>query len=319
MRRAIIAATISISGAASAGKVLVLKSDGNADAATKAKVEAEVITLARALPGTQVEIGDVTFTDAAVAVGCTGSEAQCRDDVIATMGVEEVVSITTASLPSGDTRIVVDRLAKGTPTKVGQATVPAGQSIETKLETELGPSFGVKPAEPPPSPPPPPVTTTTTPPPPSTTLAQPAFGDSGPTTTSAPPGPPMNEAPPLAEPSEAPSQRGPVIGLAVGGGLVVLSLIMWGEASSTQGDIDTAPTKTVGDFHNLQNLENQGAAYATLGNVFFVGGIVTAAVSSYFFWRNRTAHANATATQAMVTPTLFDHGAGLALTIGGLR
>lgn len=313
MRRAIIAATISISGAASAGKVLVLKSDGNANSDTKAKVEAEVITLARALPGTQVEIGDVTFTDAAVAVGCTGSEAQCRDDVISTMGVEEVVSITTASLPSGDTRVVVDRLAKGTPTKVAQTTVPAGQSIETKLEAELGPSFGVKPAEPPP------VTTTTAPPPPSATIAQPAFGDSGPATTEPPPGPPMNETPPPAPPSEAPSQRGPVIGLAVGGGLVVLSLIMWGEASSTQGDIDTAPTKTVGDFHNLQNLENQGAAYATLGNVFFVGGIVTAAVSSYFFWRNRTAHANATATQAMVTPTLFDHGAGLALTIGGLR
>jgi hypothetical protein len=315
MRRAIIAATISISGAASAGKVLVLKSDGNADSATKAKVEGEVITLARALPGTQVEIGDVTFTDAAVAVGCTGSEAQCRDDVIATMGVEEVISITTASLPSGDTRIVVDRLAKGTPTKVGQTTVPAGQSIDAKLEAELGPSFGVKPAEPPPPPPPP---VTTTPPPPSSTIVQPAFGDSGPT-SAPPPAPPMNEAPPIAEPSEAPSQRGPVIGLAVGGGLVVLSLIMWGEASSTQGDINTAPTKTVGDFHNLQNLENQGAAYATLGNVFFVGGIVTAAVSSYFFWRNRTAHSNANATQAMVAPTLFDHGAGLALTIGGLR
>src|SRR6185503_4881495 len=75
MRRAIIAATITISGTASAGKLLVLKSDGNADAATKAKVEAEVITLARTLPGTQVEIGDVTFTDAAVAVGCSGSEA----------------------------------------------------------------------------------------------------------------------------------------------------------------------------------------------------------------------------------------------------
>jgi hypothetical protein len=320
MRRAIIAATISISGAASAGKLMVLKSDGNADAATKAKVEAEVTTFARALPGTQVEIGDVTFTDAAVAVGCTGSEAQCRDDVINTMGVEEVISITVAALPSGDTRVVVDRLAKGAPTKASQTTVPASQSIEAKLDSDIGPSFGVKAPEPPPPTPTKPVTPPPAPPPsPSGVIAQP-FGDatpSSPPPSEPPPGPPMNEPPPPAQPNEAPSFRGPVIGLAAGGGLVVLSLIMWGEASSTQNDINNAPTKTLNDFHNLQNLESQGATYAALGNVFFVGGLVVAGVSSYFFWRHRTHAGNAT--QAMVAPTLFDHGAGLALTIGGLR
>lgn len=231
------------------------------------------------------------------------------------MGVDEVVSVTVTAMPSGDTRVVVDCIAKGAPTKVGQSTVPAGQPIETKLENDIGANFGVKPAEPPPPPP----TTTTPPPPPvnAATTTPPAFGEPGPTgTTEPPPGPPMNVNPANPQPAEGQTAggRGPLIGLTVGGGLVVLSLIMWGSASSTQNDINNAPTRTVADFQNLQDLENKGATYAALGNVFFIGGIVVAGVSSYYFWRNRRAHA--TTSQAMVTPTLFDHGAGLALTIG---
>jgi hypothetical protein len=316
MRHTILAGTtlLALSSVASAGKVLVLKSEGNADAATRAKVDAEILKLAHSLTGAQVEVGEVTFTDAAVAVGCSGNEAQCRDDVLGTMGVDEVVSISVAAMPSGDTHIVVDRIAKGSPTKAGQTTVPAGQPVEAKIESDIGPSFGVKPPEPPP-----PAPTPVTPPPaPTPTIAQPAFGEPGPTpSTEPPPGPPMNETPlPNPPPTDTgSSSRGPVIGLAVGGGLVVLSIMMWAEASNAQSNINNAPTKTVDDFQNLQNLESTGATYANLGNVFFVGGLVVAGVSGYFFWRNHRAHASAS--QAMVTPTLFDHGAGLALTIGG--
>ncbi len=310
MRRAILAGTtlLALSSVVSAGKVLVLKSEGTADAATRAKVDAEIVKLARSLTGAQVEVGEVTFTDAAVAVGCSGSEAQCRDDVLGTMGVDEVVSISVAAMPSGDTHIVVDRIAKGSPTKAGQTTVPAGQPIEAKIESDIGPSFGVKPPEPPPEPPVEPTPA----------IVQPAFGEPGPTpSTEPPPGPPMNETPLPNPPTDTSSgsSRGSVIGLAAGGGLVVLSLIMWGEASSTQSDINNAPTKTLADLQNLQNLESTGSTYATLGNVFFIGGIVVAGVSGYFFWKNHRAHSSAS--QAMVTPTLFDHGAGLALTIGG--
>jgi hypothetical protein len=312
MRQAILAGTtlLALSGVASAGKVLVLKSEGNADAATRAKVDAEVVKLARSLTGASVEVGEVTFTDAAVAVGCSGNEAQCRDDVLGTMGVDEVVSINVAAMPSGDTHIVVDRIAKGSPTKAGQTTVPAGQPIEAKIESDIGPSFGVKAPEPPPPAP------VTPPPAPAATIVQPAFGEPGPTpATEPPPGPPMNDTP-LPPPADTSgSSRGAVIGLAAGGGLVVLSILMWAEASNAQSNINNAPTKTLDDLQNLQNLESTGATYATLGNVFFVGGIVVAGVSGYFLWKNHRAHS--TASQAMVTPTLFDHGAGLALTIGG--
>jgi hypothetical protein len=318
MRRSILVLSILLAPAlANAGKLLVLKSEGNADAATKAKVDAEVQKLAHALPSMQVEVGEVTFTDAAVAVGCSGSEAQCRDEVLSTMGVDEVIAVTVTTMPSGDTRVTIDRIAKGAPTKAGNSTIPAGQAIETKIENDVGANFGVKPAEPPPAPPP---TTTTPPAAATTTTPPPAFGEPGapPTTTEPPSGPPMNETPPPNQPqpeAEGGGGRGPVIGMAVGGGLVVLSLVMWGEASSTQNDINNAPTRTVADFQNLQNLESKGGTYATLGNVFFIGGIVTAGISGYFFWRNHRAHSSASS--AMVTPTLFDHGAGLALTIGG--
>ncbi|HEY1547253.1 MAG TPA: hypothetical protein VGG28_05515 [Kofleriaceae bacterium] len=290
-------------------KVLVLKADGNADAATKAKVDAEVQKLARSLPGATIETGEVTFTDAAVAVGCSGGEAQCRDEVLGTMGVDEVVAITVTAMPSGDTRVLVDRIPKSTGIKNATSTVTAGQSLETKLESDIGPTFGAKPPEPPPVVTPPPPTTTS--PPPSTGVVTPAFGEPG--TTEPPPStaPIPNEtgtSPPTAEGTT--SSRGPVIGFAVGGGLVVLSLVMWGEASSTQGDINSAPTKTITDFQNLQNLESKGQTYAALGNVFFVGGIIVAGVSGYFFWRDHRNHATAS---AMIAPTLFDHGAGIAL------
>jgi hypothetical protein len=314
MRRASLTATLvaSLFGAhiasADVHKVLVLKADGNADAATKAKVDAEVQKLAHAISGASVETGEVTFTDAAVAVGCSGGEAQCRDDVLGTLGVDEVIAITVAAMPSGDTRVLVDRIPKGSPIKNGSTTVPAGQPIEAKLEADIGPNFGVKPSEPPPP----------TPPPPSTGVVTPAFGEPGGNAT--PPTEPPSTAPipnetpvgpqPTAEGTTSSSSRGPVIGFAVGGGLVVLSLIMWGEASSTQGDINSAPTKTLTDFQNLQNLESKGQTYAALGNVFFIGGIVVAGVSGYFFWRDHRKHAQAS---PMVAPTLFDHGAGIAV------
>jgi hypothetical protein len=307
---AALAATLyaSVAGA-DTHKVLVLKADGNADAATKAKVDAEVQKLARSLPGATIETGEVTFTDAAVAVGCSGGEPQCRDEVLSTMGVDEVVAITVTAMPSGDTRVLVDRIPKSTGIKNATSTVPAGQPLEAKLESDIGPTFGAKAPEPPPVVAPPPTTT----PPPSTGVVTPAFGEPGGTTTEPPPStaPIPNETPasqPTAEGTT--SSRGPVIGFAVGGGLVVLSLIMWGEASSTQGDINSAPTKTISDFQNLQNLESKGETYAALGNVFFIGGLVVAGVSGYFFWRDHRKHA---AASAMVAPTLFDHGAGIAL------
>ena len=334
--------------------VLVLRSEGNADAATRANVDQQVTKLAKTLEG-NIEVGEITFADAAAAVGCSGSEAQCRDDVLGMMGVDELVSTSVSAMPSGDVRVMVHRIPKGAATKDAQTTVPAGGSLDAKIAAEIGPMFGVKvkPATPPPAAPPvvaktptpPPVVTSSTTmgpasPPPTTGAGAPvgAFGNAPgpagspanpppggepPTTTAAPvrtaqldqnPGPmtaPANGAMPLDQPR---SSRA-VTGMAIGGGLVVLSVILWAEAGSVQNDINNAPTRTPADFKNLKDLESKGDAYSGLGNLTFIGGLVVGGISGYFFYKDRKAHSSS---QARITPTLVDHGVGLAFTYGGL-
>lgn len=311
--------------------VLVLRAEGNADATTRGNVDGQIAKLAKSLDG-NIELGEITFTDAAAAVGCSGSEAQCRDEVLGMMGVDELVSTSVTAMPSGDVRILVHRIPKGGATKDAQTTVPAGQPLDVKITTDVGPMFGVKAKPGAPLPPPvvtntstlpPPTTTTTAPPPTTTTAGAPvgAFGNApGPATPPAPvrtaqvdPNPTVTGAPTNAVPLDEGRSSRATTGLAIGGGLVVLSVILWAEASSVQGDINAAPTRTPADFKNLKDLEAKGDAYSGLGNLTFLGGLVVGGISGYFFWKDRRAHRTS---QARITPTLVDHGFGLAFTYG---
>ena len=70
--------------------VLVLRREGGGDAALHAKVDAAVLKLAKNIEG-NVEMGEITLTDAAAATGCTLTEATCKDEVLATLGVDEMM------------------------------------------------------------------------------------------------------------------------------------------------------------------------------------------------------------------------------------
>ena len=285
--------------------VLVLRSEGGGDAALHAKVDAAVLKLAKNVEG-NVEMGEITLTDAVAATGCSLSDASCKDEVLGTLGVDELVATTITPGPV-ETKVTVRRLAKGSAAQNGASTIPSNQPLDAKLAADVGPLFGVKatplPVEPTITPPPPTNPPPVTPPPPTTGTT---FGS---TTDQAQPQP----LPP-APPAEHDNRKLELAGIVGGGVLVIAGIVLWGEAASTQNDITNAPVKTVGDFHNLQNLESQGDAFALGGNIVFFGGVALAAVSGYFYWRD---HRRAERRTARVAPVVFPHGAGVTLTFGG--
>ena len=398
MRRAIAALLVCSVHLAYAGphQVLVLKAEGNADSGSRTSVDGHVMRLAKNLDG-KVEAGDITLTEAAAVVGCKLSEPSCKDEVLTTLGVDEVVGTTVTTTPGG-LNVTVRRYTKGAAPRSAQTTLQSGKPADAKMNAEIGPLFGVgaaaapaptadktrkeparkepapstadktprkEPAasdkratttaappssdkratttvaasagsdktprkEPAPATTPPPTTTaapttaaptSTVPTTATTTTATPTTVT--PTTTAPPPTvadtstqPISNEPtapPPATTPEgEAPSRRGPVIGMVVGGGLVVLGVVMWAQAANVQGQIDNAPVGRPVDFKSLRDLESQGDAFATIGNVCFGVGLIVGGVSTYLFFHNRNR-----APRAALAPTVFPHGAGVSLTIGG--
>lgn len=317
---------------------LVLKSEGNASADSKTKIDTQVFKLAKSLGG-NVEAGEISYTDATAAVGCNASESSCKDDVLATLGVDEIVVTNVTNAPGGDLKVTVRLIPKTGMPKEQTTVIPGGQAPDAKLNAEIGPMFGAVPA------PEKPATTATVGPAvtggatgavtattggtmggPATTTTPTTTGTPDASTTNTTPANPVTTgqidtvtAAPngqIAPEGHADHRRLELTGMAVGGGLVLLSFVMWAEAGSTQSDIDAAPAKSAADLRHLQDLESQGDAYAGLGNLMFIGGLGVAAVSTYFWWRDRRADHGQ---QARLAPTVFDHGAGVTLSFGGGR
>ncbi len=282
-------------------KILVLKSEGRADGATRTKVDAAIIKLAKTTDA-QVSPGDITMTDAAAAVGCTPDTTACKDEILNMLAVDEIVYASVAPKPGG-TEVVAYRVARGGVSKDAKSMILKGEPAE-KLDG-LAPLFfatttaTLPPAtttEPPPTTMPPPVTEPAPLPPPTTEPA--------PISNAYPP-PPLIDTPPRSPL--------PMIGAITGGAFVLIGFMCWGKAGSLQSDIDHAPASTIADFDAIRELERDADSYAGVGNLLFVGGAILGGVSAYFLIKNRRKHASTT---AQITPALFDHGAGVALTIG---
>ena len=290
--------------------ILVLQAEGGGDARTRAQVDAAVLELART--GTaQVSPGDITFADAAAAVGCKPQAPGCTDEVIEMLGVDEVVYATLTPRPGG-LELLVHRVPKGGGGREARTLIVTGQA-PGRLD-ELAPLFGgtpaaaTRPAEPPPSEPPP---SEPPPAPPPTALELAPSGDPAPVVITTQPaahaGPTDLTRPRIA--------RLPVIGMVGGGTMVILGFMLWGQASDLRGQIDAAPTRTLPELQALAELEARGDRYAGWGNLMFLGGAVLGGISTYYFLKERK---HARATTARIAPTVFDRGAGLTLTIGGM-
>lgn len=335
---AAVVALIALAGSAAAQKkIQVLQADGRADAKVRGQIDTAVLALAKST-GDQIVPGDITFTDAAAAVGCKPEDAVCKDEVLGMLGVDEIV-LTSVTPKPGGFEVAVRRVGKGGASRDAISFV-ASDKLD-KLDT-IAPLFSTqprprapaaapaaksaaapapapaKPTAPAPAPPPAPakpaVSVAPTPAPmsetspfapPSSTVAEP---QPSPIATPSPglPGP----AEPVARPS---SRRLPAMGMVGGGAIAVIGIVFWASAAGLQAEIDDAPANTAADLRAIQELEERGASRAGAGNLFVVGGLVLGGISTYYFLKRGRGRTSS----ARIVPTVFDHGAGLAFTIGG--
>jgi hypothetical protein len=318
--------------AAAPRKVMVLRADGKIDAAAKTKIDAAVLALAKKIDG-EISPADITFSDATAAVGCTGDTMECGTQVLETLAVDELVVVTVEAAPGSEVMITVERV-----TKIGnrEATgrVPAAKP-EPALTEHVGSLFGVtakattgktEPVKPPvtdpvaaPSTTKTAITTTTTAPP---TTSEPISPwdqlppDTTTTTTAPPPEPTVTAAPAsvVTRPEGGRrTSRLAIAGLAGGGVLMAIGVVLWNAASSKQSEIDKAPTATRDDLLHLKDLESSADAYALWGNVTFFTGVAAAGAGGFLLWRSRSGSSQ---TSARLVPIAVGDGGGVAVTIG---
>jgi hypothetical protein len=292
-------------------KLLVLKSEGHADGATRAKVDAAIVKLAR-VGDPEASAGEMSFSDAATAVGCKPETNACKDEVLGMLAVDEMV-ITNITPKPGGLEVAVHRVAKGGAAR-DATTMIANASAADQLDG-LAPLFGAAS--------PPPAEISTTPPvgpeepvgPAPTTATPAALPPSLPPPTSIG-NEPAGFGPVADDPGAPRRHRLEMAGFIGGGAMMLLGVVLWAGASSTQSDINNAPTQSATDLKHLRDLESRADGYATWGNLFFVGGAIVGGVATFYYIRDRR-RGNTSAQHALLTPAVFDHGGGLALSFGG--
>ncbi len=291
MKWLIVLVVVALAGPAVAAgrKILVLPIEGSVDAPTRVRLTTEIVRLARVLGG-QVATGTATFADTALAVGCAPHAPSCSDDVIATLGVDELIW-GFASRQSGQTRLVVRRAVRGATMREAQATFTGNDSGE-RVSAAIAPLFAPPGAEAP----------LTSPPP---ALSDPAAG------AAIAPGAPLT-AP--AEPVASDDHRDRPLGIALtasGGAAIVLGIALWASYAGLQGEIDRHPVRTVEDFRDLRALEDRASARAVAGDVLVIAGLVAGGIGGYYLYRDHRRHA------ITAVPALAPQGAGLTIAIVG--
>jgi hypothetical protein len=257
-------------------KVLVLPLDGTAPAETRKKLSASFQRLARVLDG-DVQPGNTSLVDTALAIGCDPAKPACVENVRATLGVDELV-YGNADETAGTVTVIAKRYRKGKPLReltVSQASTDA----PTKIEPQLLPVFGNDPLP--------------------TTQTDPTPVDPAPVLET--PRPRQVDTPPPSSNHE----RNVWIGVTAGGGLfTALGLALWAQAGSLQDDIDNADDDSNNDIDALRELEDKASSRAWAGNIFVLAG---AAVAGYGIYRLLTLPESS----VTITPAATDGGAAV--------
>ena len=252
--------------------------------------------------GARVEVAKGSVADAMTLAGCEDRDPGCLGKVAATTDADLVVAI---SVAPADTGVFVDvDVSKRDASEPTHANwILDGNSvsaIQAAAGKEAGALFG---------------------------------GGSGATA-------PTETAPnePAAEPTrlEVPPDAGPAPGAkpeedhpgrlgrvrwyawgatAAGAALMVGGAVFLKGAGSKQDDIDAAQTTTLGDFRELESLEDDAASQALWGNILLGAGVVAAGVGVTLIVLEMRSSPDEAETVS-IAPTALDHG--FALTVLGV-
>lgn len=243
--------------AAGPRKVLVLPVDGNARAAQRTSIDAEILNLAKANMDGDVTAGDTTFADAATAVGCAADDASCAQTVLKTLSVDELV-YGTATTESGTTTVTIHRVAKGEAPREQVATLPES-ATGSDANTAMQPLFGRKP------------------------VVTDVGSGSGSVVVERP------------RPKSFFDSRERKLGVGLGAAGVtclVIGFSLWSSAGDLQDQIDNHPTTTLGELQDLHELENRAGSKALWGNILVLLGVGLAGTGAYYLYtdhKNRSA------------------------------
>lgn len=255
--------------------------------------------------GLTVSTGGANLADTAAVTGCTSKvPADCRDQIIETLGVDELVYGTVERSISGHSVTVV-RARLGAPPLVVTVEVPAGDVTGAVKATHptidgLFPVVGDG-------------TGTGT-----GTVVEPGAGTAAGTGATGPE-PVVPGA--VIPPSGGPRDDGPTIprkvvvgGMIAGSALAVTGVLLWFKASSMQGEIDDAPVSTPEEIFALRDLEDSAASYASWGNrLFAVGLVVGGASAAYWLFKGRGEAPAAPARGATVSPWIAPDAGGIVV------
>jgi hypothetical protein len=271
-------------GHAAPRKVLVLPLDGSIDPTLRSKLNTTLAQAARGLGGA-ITVGDTTFEETAIAIGCDAAVPACAEHVRTTLGYDVLVW-GTVSTSADRTVLVVRRASAGSTPRTDRVELTAPEQADDKL----GPVFG--------RPPPAPAkrNVPVPPPPPAPEEAPPSVA---PVALIAPVAPP-----PAYDNSKR--NRG-IVFAAVGGGLVLAGIAVWSAQASTQDAIDSAPTNTADDFRHLEDLEGRARNLALAGDLLVVGGIALGGYGAWVLYQDRAER------RVVVVPRVTATTAGLAL------
>lgn len=255
--------------------------------------------MADAIRESGADVTVATREDALTLAGCSDTSDECLRQALGVLGVERVVVGAVRSNPDGSVEVGVRIISADEEPRARVIQVTGGST------DEVAPAFkgqsgafwrGEEPPEPEPAPEPEPEPT----PDPALAAPTPAPEDSGRASFSA------SRVEPWAW-----GVAGGGVGMMAVGGLFFLA------ARGKQSDVDEAPTDTVEELEDLEELETSGKRYARFGNLFVLVGAVAAVVGGVFVYRQGTTADDIEEAPVTIGPMLSPDGFGVTLTVRG--